>query len=203
MAKVEKVELFRFAIVQDGVVVNIIDAPAGFVPPFGELVEIGKYDDRDALTNSRGDVPHIGWKYEDKGFLNPHVVEKQTIAKLANHLALYRYGMEISGTRVADRRIGTDRTTQSVLSSIHSLAVTNPSEMISYKTGDGFIRKPAKEFRPEIDGVRAHVQKCFMAEHVVIEKIHSKEVTTFAEVEEEYTKAFEEQTEPTGDTSGF
>lgn len=199
MAKEEQKTIYKMAVVHDGIVTNVIDAPKDFNPggdgiliPLAEFFGNGELDD---LLQVDGEVPGPGWYYKDNVFSKPAVFN--SVEDLLALLAATRYQKEVSGFVTEGRLVQTDRHTQSVLSSLYSVAKDFPDEMISFKTTAGFVRAKASDLVTEIEAVRDHVQRSFQAEHVVAEKIIAEELTTFTQVDAAFLDAFDLRTKPT------
>ncbi len=191
--------LYLKAHVVEGIVKNVVVVSDAFTPTKGEYVTIGEYDSEGNLVESsllriNGEVPSQEWVYSNGIF--EKIEEVFSTRHLLRHLADIRYNKEVAGLETPDGRIATDRHSQSVLSSLYTIAKDRPDEMISFKGSEGFERVKASTLVAVADAVRAHVQLAYQAEHVVAQLIEKEEVRTKEAVTRAFNEAFYTKTEP-------
>lgn len=153
----------KSAIIEDGVVVNII---------LGEIEG----------SVECGDDVAIGWRYEGETFSAPDPAP----IDLVGYAAAKRYALENGGFDYKGSPIATDATSQSKIGN-GALAATviGPSFSTAWKCSDGsFISLDHDEMIAMASSIMAFVSACFAAEDAICSEIKSGSVTTTVQVDE-------------------
>lgn len=96
-----------------------------------------------------------------------------------------RRALEIGGVTIGGIPVYTDPESQAKLHAARTAAKEDANYTVKWKTSAGtFATLDAATIIALADGVRAHVQMCFVAEEAVAAKINSNTYTTFVQVDQ-------------------
>lgn len=157
----------RYAIIENGVVINVVEADAGFAVTQG-WIEAG----------SAG----VGWSYDGEGFSPPALwatLEEAKAARLAE-LAAYRWQIECGGIVRNGAAIATDDRSQAKISGALQLVQDDPQVVIDWKADNGWVQLDATAVTYIAREIGLHVQAAFSREKALAAAINA--CTTVAEV---------------------
>lgn len=152
----------RYAIVQNGIVSNAIEAEPDFADSIGAI---------------QSDDAQIGWTWDGEVFAPPPgpSFEALSAAKLAA-LAERRWQAETGGTIVAGMPIKTDAESTGKITAAYVQATANPAFTVRWKVDTGvFVTLDAATIIAIGDAVTAHAQACFDNEDVLTAAILAAE----------------------------
>ncbi|WP_447590194.1 DUF4376 domain-containing protein [Aquipseudomonas campi] len=127
----------RFAIVNLGVVVNVVEG----IEPLGD----------DWVAS---DTASIGDYYDDGLFRAPSFDWPLLIAAR-------RYKAEVAGISVVGMQIDTDDRSKTLIAGAALAAMRNPDYVLNWKTSSGFVQLNSGQVLAVADAVHVHVQACF------------------------------------------
>lgn len=181
-------QMHRVAVLENGVVENVILADEDFEIPGKTLIRLSEvcpegFDTVPVIEMPKG-CPGPGWAHDGTDFVHPDDIPTSKL-QLKEYLGLYRFSVESGGFSWEDKRIGTSRIDQNTFLEIRMRATQFPDEEITYKTKDGkFITATLKELSPLAEAVYQHVKKCFTAEAYTFRMVEDGSVTTINQVAE-------------------
>lgn len=99
---------------------------------------------------------------------------------LSGMVAGKRYSVETGGIEFGGKKIITDRDSQYMISGAVNAVNLDPTRVIKFKTGEGFVELDSSAIVALATAVANHVQDCFSREADLVAAINS--ATTFAEL---------------------
>jgi hypothetical protein len=106
--------------------------------------------------------------------------------ELLAHSASARYIKETSGITVSNNLIYTDRQSQAMITGLVAVMNADPTTVVSFKTGNGFIQANSTVVQLISDSVAKHVQSCFTMESNIADMVQSNTITLYTEIDSEY-----------------
>lgn len=155
---------------QAGEVVNVIVVPeSGYTAPEG-------------FTIINDPLAAIGDTVENGVLIKPPPPSPD----LTGYLEIYRDQRIYEGVSIGGVSVGTDDTTQLRLAGARLAVISDPNYTVQWKTQAGFITLDAATIIAVSDAVRAHIQKCFNAEALLVDDVFG----TFEELETSFDNAY-------------
>ncbi|MFD2677988.1 DUF4376 domain-containing protein [Camelimonas lactis] len=170
----------RYARVDGGIVVEVIDLADGLVPG----VDLYTPAFAAGLVECSAAVRQ-GWVYEGGELSEPPPPPPPSQADLAAYAADKRWQAETGGITVAGVPVATDDRSKTMIMGARIKADADSSYTVGWKGADGsFVSLTAPQIIAISDAVLAHVDACFAAEAAVAAAITDGTVTTTQQVDD-------------------
>lgn len=159
-----------------------------YAPVVGESVGQYKLVERWMEANTELEQFCIGQTklYDGTKLIVTQIYRNPTYKELLDYSASKRYNKEISGVKIGNNFVYTDRQSQAMITGIAALMQINSNTVIDFKTANGFIQANSTVIADISFGVANHIQTCFSLESTVSAGILSGNIINLDQINNVY-----------------